>query len=206
MPQARRRKTLPAPSKFQRLRSNRGRAKPLVAALVLFSPIPRPERFLVALSRRPGRAALRADALERISSQLANLAPFLSAERTEPSVSCRRVSGVMLTAPNLAPKIANWSDARFRKSRRRRALDRLRRRLAYRRATDRLETKIRAEFNDKMRGPGVKPSNFDLSELLSRMIRLLPEPQQEVVQLTLRGGDRHSWLFTRVAEGEKMAS
>jgi RNA polymerase sigma factor (sigma-70 family) len=30
----------------------------------------------------------------------------------------------------------------------------------------------------------VKPSNFDLSELLSRMIRLLPEPQQEVVQLT----------------------
>jgi RNA polymerase sigma-70 factor, ECF subfamily len=64
---------------------------------------------------------------------------------------------------------------------RRRALDRLRRRLAYRRATDRLETQMRAEFNDKMRGPGVKPSNFDLSELLSRMIRLLPEPQQEVV-------------------------
>jgi RNA polymerase sigma-70 factor, ECF subfamily len=71
---------------------------------------------------------------------------------------------------------------------RRRALDRLRHRLAYRRATDRLETQIRAEFNDKMRGPGVKPSNFDLSELLSRMIRLLPEPQQEVVQLTFFKG------------------
>ena len=57
-------------------------------------------------------------------------------------------------------------------------LDRLRRRLAYRRATDRLETQMRAEFNDKMRGPRVKPANFDLSELLSRMICLLPEPQQ----------------------------
>jgi len=40
----------------------------------------------------------------------------------------------------------------------RRALDRLRRRLAYRRATDRLETQMRAEFNGKMRGPGVKPA------------------------------------------------
>jgi len=69
-----------------------------------------------------------------------------------------------------------------------RALDRLRRRLAYHRATDRFETQMRAEFNDKMRGPGVKPTNFDLSELLSRMICLLPEPQQEVVQLTFFKG------------------
>src|SRR6202047_906903 len=67
---------------------------------------------------------------------------------------------------------------------RRRALDRLRLRLAYRRATERLETQMRAEFNDKMRGPGVEPTNSDLSELLSRMICLLPEPQQEVVRLT----------------------
>jgi RNA polymerase sigma-70 factor, ECF subfamily len=71
---------------------------------------------------------------------------------------------------------------------RRRALDRLRRRLAYHRATDRFETQMRAEFNDKMRGPGVKPTNFDLSEILSSMIRLLPEPQQEVVQLTFFKG------------------
>jgi hypothetical protein len=41
MPQARRRKTLPAPSKFRRLRSKRGRAKPRAEAGVLFSPIPR---------------------------------------------------------------------------------------------------------------------------------------------------------------------
>jgi len=71
---------------------------------------------------------------------------------------------------------------------RRRALDRLRSRLAYRRATDRLETQMRAEFNDKMRGPRVKPANFDLSELLSGMICLLPEPQQEVVQLAFFKG------------------
>jgi RNA polymerase sigma-70 factor (ECF subfamily) len=71
---------------------------------------------------------------------------------------------------------------------RRRALDRLRRRLAYRRATERLETQMRAEFNDKMRGPRVKPTSFDLSEILSRMIRLLPKPQQEVVQLTFFKG------------------
>jgi RNA polymerase sigma-70 factor, ECF subfamily len=71
---------------------------------------------------------------------------------------------------------------------RRRALDRLRRRLAYRRATDRLETQMKAEFHDKIRGREAKPTNFDLSELLWRMIRLLPEPQQEVVQLTFFEG------------------
>jgi len=71
---------------------------------------------------------------------------------------------------------------------RRRALDRLRRRLAYRRATDRLETQMRAEFHDKMQGRNVKRTNFDLYELLSRMIRLLPEPQQEVVQLSFFEG------------------
>jgi RNA polymerase sigma factor (sigma-70 family) len=47
---------------------------------------------------------------------------------------------------------------------------------------------MRTEFKDKMREPGVKPTNFDLSELLSRMIGLLPEPQQEVVQLTFFKG------------------
>jgi hypothetical protein len=52
-----------------------------------FAPIPRPERCLVTVSLRSARFALRADALKRSRSQLANLAPFLSAERTEPSVS-----------------------------------------------------------------------------------------------------------------------
>jgi len=71
---------------------------------------------------------------------------------------------------------------------RRRALDRLRRRLAYRRATDRLEMKMTAEFNDKMRRPQVKPTTFDLCELLFTKILLLPELQQEVVQLTFFKG------------------
>jgi len=71
---------------------------------------------------------------------------------------------------------------------RRRALDRLRRRLAYRRATDRFETQMKAEFNDKVRGHGVKSMDFDLSELLCKIIHLLPEPQQEVVQLTFFEG------------------
>jgi RNA polymerase sigma-70 factor (ECF subfamily) len=71
---------------------------------------------------------------------------------------------------------------------RRRALDRLRRRMAYRRATDRLETQMKAEFQDKMGGRGMKPNNSDLSELLRRMIRLLPEPQQEVVHLAFFEG------------------
>ena len=71
---------------------------------------------------------------------------------------------------------------------RRRALDRLRRRLTYRRATDRFETEMRAEFDNKFRGYGAKHPNFDLAELLSRMIRLLPQAQQEVVQLTFFEG------------------
>ena len=71
---------------------------------------------------------------------------------------------------------------------RRRALDRLRRRLAHRRATDRFETQMKAEFNDKVRGHGVKSMDFDLSELLCKIIHLLPEPQQEVVQLTFFEG------------------
>jgi len=66
----------------------------------------------------------------------------------------------------------------------RRSLDRL----AYRRATDRLEIEMMAEFSDKMRRPQMKPTTFDLSELLSTMILLLPEPQQEVVQLTFFKG------------------
>jgi RNA polymerase sigma-70 factor, ECF subfamily len=80
---------------------------------------------------------------------------------------------------------------------RRRALDRLRRRLAYRRATDRLETEMKAEFSEKLCGRGAKPPNFDLSELLGRMIRLLPEPQQEVVHLTFFEGMSQREIATR---------
>jgi RNA polymerase sigma-70 factor, ECF subfamily len=71
---------------------------------------------------------------------------------------------------------------------RRRALDRLRRRMAYRRATDRFETQMKAEFQDKVRGQVTKPHNADLVELLRGTIRVLPEPQQEVVELTFFEG------------------
>jgi RNA polymerase sigma-70 factor, ECF subfamily len=71
---------------------------------------------------------------------------------------------------------------------RRRALDRLRRRMAYRRATDRFETQMKVEFQDNVRGYPTKPHNADLAELLRRTIRVLPEPQQEVVRLTFFEG------------------
>jgi hypothetical protein len=57
-----------------------------VAALVLFPPIPRPERFLVAFALRSARATLRAGTLERSGTELTNLAPRFPAERTNPSV------------------------------------------------------------------------------------------------------------------------
>ena len=71
---------------------------------------------------------------------------------------------------------------------RRRALDRLRRRLAYRRATDRFEVQQKADFQDDVRAHDFQPTNSDLSELLRKMIRQLPVAQQEVVQLTFFEG------------------
>ena len=71
---------------------------------------------------------------------------------------------------------------------RRRALDRLRRRLAYRRATDRFEVQQKADFQDDFRAHDFQPTNSDLSELLRKMIRQLPVAQQEVVQLTFFEG------------------
>jgi RNA polymerase sigma-70 factor, ECF subfamily len=71
---------------------------------------------------------------------------------------------------------------------RRRALDRLRRRLAYRRATGRLEAHLRQEFNDRVRSmPGVF-TNVGLEELMRDLMRRLPEAQQEAVRLTFYEG------------------
>ena len=56
---------------------------------------------------------------------------------------------------------------------------------------------MKAEFNDKLCGRGTKPPSFDLSELLGRMIRLLPEPQQEVVHLTFFEGMSQREIATR---------
>src|ERR1700678_2828569 len=71
---------------------------------------------------------------------------------------------------------------------RRRALDRLRRRLAYRRATERFETELKAEYRDAVRGHDFQPQTSDLADLLHGGIGKLPVPQQEVVQLTFFEG------------------
>jgi RNA polymerase sigma-70 factor (ECF subfamily) len=58
---------------------------------------------------------------------------------------------------------------------RRRALDRLRRRLAYRRATDRFETELMAQLPSESRFQHFQPTNSDLTDLLKRAIGTLPE-------------------------------
>jgi RNA polymerase sigma-70 factor (ECF subfamily) len=71
---------------------------------------------------------------------------------------------------------------------RRRALDRLRRRLAYRRATDRFETELKAAYGCEARAHDFQPANSDLSELLRGVIANLPVLQQEVVNLAFFEG------------------
>lgn len=71
---------------------------------------------------------------------------------------------------------------------RRRALDWLRRRLAYRRATGRLEVYLSEEFNDRVRSMRGVFTNVGLEELTRNLIRQLPEAQQEVVCLTFYEG------------------
>jgi RNA polymerase sigma-70 factor (ECF subfamily) len=71
---------------------------------------------------------------------------------------------------------------------RRRALDRLRRRLAYRRATDRFEAHLQANYADRTRVDHFQPPNFDLMVLLRAAIGTLPVAQQEVINLTFFEG------------------
>jgi RNA polymerase sigma-70 factor, ECF subfamily len=71
---------------------------------------------------------------------------------------------------------------------RRRALDRLRRRIAYRRATDRFETELNANSTAERRVHYSPPPIFDLADLLRRIINTLPVAQQEVINLTFFEG------------------
>jgi len=71
---------------------------------------------------------------------------------------------------------------------RRRALDRLRRRMAYRRATDRFEAELQANYADEPRVHQFEPANSDLANLLHGVIDNLPVPQQEVINLTFFEG------------------
>ena len=69
---------------------------------------------------------------------------------------------------------------------RRRALDRLRRRLAYHRTRDRFETELKATYRGEARVH--QPPSSDLADLLHGVIGTLPVPQQEVVNLTFFEG------------------
>ena len=71
---------------------------------------------------------------------------------------------------------------------RRRALDRLRRRLAYHRTRDRFETELKATHRDEARVHDFQPPNSDLADLLHGVIGTLPVLQQEVVNLTFFEG------------------
>ena len=71
---------------------------------------------------------------------------------------------------------------------RRRALDRLRRRLAYLRATDRFEKELTAQVPSERAFHHFPSTNSDLIDLLQKAIGTLPELQQQVVQLTFFQG------------------
>ncbi|MBV8214242.1 MAG: sigma-70 family RNA polymerase sigma factor [Verrucomicrobia bacterium] len=71
---------------------------------------------------------------------------------------------------------------------RRRALDRLRRRLAYRRATDRFATQLQGNYTSEASAHDLQPPNSDLTDLLHGAIGNLPVLQQEVVNLTFFEG------------------
>ena len=71
---------------------------------------------------------------------------------------------------------------------RRRALDRLRRRLAYRRATDRFQAELQAHYTEEPSVHHFQPANSDLADLLHGVIHNLPVLQQEVINLTFFEG------------------
>ena len=71
---------------------------------------------------------------------------------------------------------------------RRRALDRLRRRTAYRRATEGLKNDVDNPLISEITTTKSQLENSDLSLLLRPMIQLLPEAQKEVIHLTFFNG------------------
>jgi RNA polymerase sigma-70 factor (ECF subfamily) len=71
---------------------------------------------------------------------------------------------------------------------RRRALDRLRRRLAYHRTRDRFEAELKATYASETRAQDFQPPNADLTDLLHGVIDTLPILQQEVVNLAFFEG------------------
>ena len=71
---------------------------------------------------------------------------------------------------------------------RRRALDRLRRRAAYHRATESLRSDVDNPLTNEVTSTSDQLENSDLSALLRRVIQLLPKAQEEVINLTFFKG------------------
>ena len=71
---------------------------------------------------------------------------------------------------------------------RRRAFDRVRRKLAYRRAMDRFEVHAAVASDHRRRLGFCAFTNADLADLMEQLIRQLPEAQQEVVRLMFYEG------------------
>jgi RNA polymerase sigma-70 factor (ECF subfamily) len=71
---------------------------------------------------------------------------------------------------------------------RRRALDHLRRRTAYRRATESLKSDVDNPLNSEITTTTSQLENNDLSALLRQLIQFLPEAQKEVINLTFFKG------------------
>jgi RNA polymerase sigma-70 factor (ECF subfamily) len=71
---------------------------------------------------------------------------------------------------------------------RRRALDRLRRRAAYRRATESLKSDVDNPLTNEVTTMTSELENSDLLTLLKRVIQLLPQAQKEVIHLTFFKG------------------
>jgi RNA polymerase sigma-70 factor, ECF subfamily len=71
---------------------------------------------------------------------------------------------------------------------RRRAFDRLRREAAYRRAKENLKADPDNPLTCETSTPSISTHLHDLSEVIGRVIRELPEPQQEVIDLAFFKG------------------
>lgn len=80
---------------------------------------------------------------------------------------------------------------------RRRALDRLRRRAAYRRATENLKTDTDNPLAFETASTLNEVELHDLSKLLNRVIRELPEAQQEVIDLAFFKGMTQREIATK---------
>jgi RNA polymerase sigma-70 factor (ECF subfamily) len=71
---------------------------------------------------------------------------------------------------------------------RRRTIDRVRRKMAYARAQDRFRTEVETQGDESHHGADEEASRNDLAKAVMRLIRRLPQPQQQAVILAFYQG------------------